>query len=93
MGVVLVLGTLLLIGVLVYRIAVRPQPGAPAGFGVVDIDVPPGMAITQVDLDGDRMVLHVTSETQDEVLLIDSRTGTLIGRLRLKERIVPGQGP
>lgn len=92
----LVAGTLVVIGTIIYRamnyegnrVAKTPDrvSAQKQGFSKLDVDVDPGTLVTQIEIDGDRMAVHVTRASVDEILIIDIRSGELIGRVSIKER-------
>lgn len=96
MSVLLVAGTLVVIGTIIYRamnyegnrVAKTPDRVSPnlQGFTTLDVEMDPGTLVTQIEIDGDRMAVHVTRASADEILLINIRSGELIGRVNLKER-------
>ena len=92
----LVAGTLVVIGTIIYR-AMNYEGNRVAksservsketqGFSKLDVEVDPGTLVTQIEIDGDRMAVHVTRASVDEILIINIRTGELIGRVDIKER-------
>lgn len=56
------------------------------GFSRLDVEVEPDTLISQIELNGNRMAVHVTKDTADEILIIDIRSGELIGRVKLIEK-------
>ena len=92
----LVAGTLVVIGTIIYRamnyegnrVAKSPDrvTAEKQGFSKLDVEVDPGTLVTQIEIDGDRMAVHVTRASADEILIIDIRSGELIGRVNLQER-------
>lgn len=94
----LIAGTFVVIGTIIYRavnhkgnqIAKAPvRSPASQGFSKLDVEVDRGTLVSQIEIDGDRMAVHVTRASADEILIIDIRSGELIGRVRLKEKPVP----
>ncbi len=93
MGVMLVVGFMVVVGTIAYRAVKLSQADpsitdAPAkhGFSRLEVDVEPDTLISQIELDGNRMAVHVTKNAADEILIIDIKRGTLLGRVRLNER-------
>ncbi len=93
----LIAGTFTVIGTIIYR-AMNPKanPNTPVsvaqGFKTLDVEVDRGTLVTQIEIDGDRMAVHVTRASNDEILIINIRSGELIGRINLKEKPAkPGQ--
>lgn len=57
------------------------------GFGIVDLDVSQGAKIADTKLDGRKLTVIINSKTGgDEVVIIDVRSGAIVGRIRLKEK-------
>lgn len=57
------------------------------GFGTVDIEVPAGSKIGEVTLDGNKMSIVIKrSSGGDEVVIVDVRSGHVMGRIQLKEK-------
>ena len=82
MGVMLVVGTFLLIGAIVWK-ASRLPAGSPAGaFGSLDVAVPAGTAVGAVDIDGNRMAVTIVA-AQSEIIIVDLSRGEVVGRVRL----------
>jgi hypothetical protein len=78
MGGLLVLMLIVLLGGIGWRIANRGSaPAEPAK--VLDLDLS-AAGLTQVALEGDRLVLRGASE----IVVVDTRLGTVVTRIRLK---------
>ena len=100
MSVLLVGGTVVVIGTIIYRAMtyesksssqITAQSTEPAqGFSKLDVEVERGTLVSQIEIDGDRMAVHVTKAAADEILIINIRSGELIGRVNLKEKPLPG---
>ncbi len=100
MSVLLVGGTVVVIGTIIYRAMTyesksssqitAQSPGPVQGFSKLDVEVERGTLVSQIEIDGDRMAVHVTKAAADEILIINIRTGVLIGRVNLKEKPLPG---
>ena len=98
MGILLVVGFMVVVGTIIYRAmklgteTAAPQTPVNAvshGFSKLDVEVEPETLISQIELDGNRMAVHVTKDAADEILIIDIRKGELLGRVRLLERPPP----
>ena len=97
MGIMLVVGFMVVVGTIAYR-AVKLSQDDPSitetpvkhGFSRLDVEVEPDTLISQIELDGNRMAVHVTKDAADEILIIDIKRGTLLGRVRLKEKTGAG---
>lgn len=81
LGVLLVLCFVTVFGVIAYRLA-NPRP-ATAAHGEYTATIPAGSRIVSVDVDGDRMAVHVANGETSDILLIDARRGRLVGKVRL----------
>ena len=101
MSILLVGGTVVVIGTIIYRAMTYESKGsseitaqstvpAQQGFSKLDVEVERGTLVSQIEIDGDRMAVHVTKAAADEILIIDIRSGELIGRVNLKEKPLPG---
>lgn len=100
MSILLVGGTVVVIGTIIYRAMTyeskspkqiaAPSGGQVQGFSKLDVEVERGTLVSQIEIDGDRMAVHVTKAAADEILIIDIRSGELIGRVNLKEKPLPG---
>ena len=99
MSILLVGGTVVVIGTIIYRAMTYQSKSAstiPAqkaeklqGFSKLDVEVERGTLVSQIEIDGDRMAVHVTKAAADEILIINIRSGELIGRVNLKEKPLP----
>jgi hypothetical protein len=85
MGVMIVVGTVVLIVGIVWKASQLPaSPGASAGgFEALDIAVPAGAVVRSVDIDGERMAVTVEAGTS-EVIIVDLSRGAVVGRVRLR---------
>ncbi len=88
MGVMLVIGTIVVIGTIIYRAvnydASRSASTNPAkAFEDISVAVPPGAQVGAIELDGNRMAVHITQDGKSEIILIDVRKGALLGRVKL----------
>ncbi len=54
-----------------------------AGFGQVELAVPAGARLADMDVDGDRLVLHLETADGARVLVIDLTTGKTMGAIDL----------
>ncbi len=91
MSILLVAGTMVVIGTIIYRAMTYQSKStaqiSPAqAFSKLDVEVERGTLVSQIEIDGDRMAVHVTKAQADEILIIDIRRGELIGRVNLKEK-------
>lgn len=84
MGVMLVVGTVILVIGIVWKASQLPKGSATGArtFPALDIAVPPGASVGSLAMDGDRMA--VTLDTApNEIVIIDIGRGQEIGRIRL----------
>jgi hypothetical protein len=54
-----------------------------AGFGQVELAVPAGARLVEMDVDGDRLVLHLETADGPRILVIDLTTGKTVGAIDL----------
>ncbi len=93
MGIMLIVGFMIVVVTIAYR-AMKLGEDTPAvnpasskhGFSLLDVEVEPDTLISQIELDGNRMAVHVTKGSADEILIIDIRRGELLGRVKLIEK-------
>lgn len=99
MSILLVGGTVVVIGTIIYRAMTYEGNSSSTitaqkaeklqGFSKLDVEVERGTLVSQIEIDGDRMAVHVTKAAADEILIINIRSGELIGRVNLKEKSLP----
>jgi hypothetical protein len=82
MGGLLVLMLLGLLGGIAWKVTHRTPVGPVTQ--AVDVAVPEGSAVAGVTLDGDRMAVHVMKGADHEIIVVDTRKGTILSRVRLK---------
>ena len=84
MGVLLVLGTMVLVGAIIWKASRLPATttAAGGGFETLDIAVPEGATVRSLAIDGDRMAVTVEA-AQDEIVIVDLSRGEVVGRIRL----------
>ena len=81
-----------IVSTIIYRAVKSGDGGArksssTQGFGIVDLDVSQGAKIADTKLDGRKLTVIINSKTGgDEVVIIDVRSGAIVGRIRLKEK-------
>lgn len=83
LGVLLVAGTLALIGGIVWKAGELPSRTAAGGFGDTLASIPPGAEVRHMAFDGDLLAVHVEGGGRSEILILDPRQGRLMGRIRL----------
>jgi hypothetical protein len=83
MSVLIVVGTIVLIAGIIWKASQLPaaSTAGTAAFEALDIAVPAGAAIGSVEIDGDR--LAITLEGTPEIVIVDIRSGEVVGRIRL----------
>lgn len=88
MGVLIVLGTMTLVGIIVHRISSRDTPEAavtaalPATVSAV-LDEPEGTHIAGIAAVGDRLAVQLQGGGVDRIVLVDPRSGSVVGRISL----------
>ncbi len=85
MSAVLVIGTIVVAVTIARRASNLGKAGA-SGFEALEIAVASGAVVSDIAVDGDRMVVHVQhgDAGPGEILIINIRHGRLDGRVRLK---------
>ena len=85
MSALLVIGTIVVIVTIAKRSSKMMKSGA-AGFEALDVAVPAGAEVVRMEVDGDRMAVHVRKDGTGpgEILIINIRRGNLDGRINLK---------
>lgn len=94
MGVLLVGGFAFVLAAIVYQAShlgksAQRQTASPAS---VSRDVPPGVdlaiprdaTVTSMDLDGERLALHLNSSLGPEVVIVDVGSGKVLARIKIK---------
>ena len=83
MGVLIVVGTIVLIAGIIWKASQLPaaSPAGAAAFESLDIPVPPGAAVGSVEIDGNRMA--ITLDGAPEIIIVDLKRGEVVGRVRL----------
>jgi hypothetical protein len=88
MGVLLVAGFGLVIATIVSR-ASNPQPEArvigPGGqFGVTDVAIEKGDVLRTVNINEDRMAVHIAGVSGEDIIILNVKTGQQLGRFRFR---------
>ena len=83
MGGLLVIMLLVLLGGIAWKVTRGKAPEEPKP-SVVEIPAPAGSTIAGVTLDGNTMAIQVVVGSNHEVIVVDTRKGTIISRFRLK---------
>jgi hypothetical protein len=82
MAILLVAGTVLLFGAIVWKASRLPATTA-RGFEALDVAIPAGAAVKSVEIAGDRMAVTVEAGGRTEIIIVDLKRGELAGRVRL----------
>ncbi|MGV8998081.1 MAG: hypothetical protein ACOH12_14155 [Parvibaculaceae bacterium] len=87
MGFVLVAGIVLVLTTIILRVTGSGSAdrfaGAAGRFGITDVSVDKGDVVRSVTLTEDRAAVHVTGAGGDEIIILNVKTGTELGRFRL----------
>jgi len=81
MGLLIVIGAVMLVAAIVMK--AEHGKTATAGFGDLKVAVPAGASITGSRLDGDRLVIDISSPEGGEVVIVDVKKGVVLGRVKL----------
>ena len=94
MGILLVGGFAFILAAIVYQAsrlgqnaggdAAEPVVAAGGAGHGVELSIPPGSTVTTMDLDGERLALHLNSSAGPEVVIVDVGTGKVLARIKLK---------
>jgi hypothetical protein len=83
MGVMLVVGTIVLVAAIIWKASRLPagSVAAAGGFEALDIAVPAGAAVRSVTINGDRMAVTLEA-AHEEIIIVDLGRGEVVGRIR-----------
>lgn len=84
MGGLLVIMLVALLGGIAWKATRGKAPEEPPKASLVEIGVPAGATIGAVTLDGNTMAVQVTVGGTQEVVVVDTKKGVVISRVRLK---------
>ena len=84
MGGLLVIMLLVLLGGIAWKVTRGKAPEAPPRPSLVEIGAPAGATISGVTLEGNTMAVQVVSGAGQEVVVVDTRKGVIVSRIRLK---------
>jgi hypothetical protein len=84
MGGLLVIMLLVLLGGIAWKVTRGKAPAELPKANLVEIGAPAGATIAGVTLDGNNMAVQVVAGTSHEVIVVDTRKGTIVSRVRLK---------
>jgi hypothetical protein len=88
MGGLLVLMLVILLGGIGWKL-MRRAPAEPPQLQLIDVATPEGASVGGMTLDGDRLAVQVITGAGHEIIVVDTRKGTILSRIRLK----PGTAP
>lgn len=81
---VVVMGVMIVAGIAVLGVTLAGRlTAAPGAAGPVALDQPDGTRIASASASGDRVVLQLQGGGPDRVVVVDLRTGAVIGRVGL----------
>jgi hypothetical protein len=80
MGVMILVGTAVLVAVIIHRAS--SGPAASASVALV-LNEPAGTRIAGIAAAGDRLALQLQGGGADRVVLVDPRSGVVVGRIML----------
>jgi len=86
MGVLIVIGLIVVFGTIIYRLSSSPDPASVpvrGQFGSVDVPVAEGTAVVRTTFIEDRLSIVTTNEGVLEVIIVDTKRGVELGRVRL----------
>ncbi|MBK1867734.1 DUF6476 family protein [Taklimakanibacter albus] len=84
MGGLLVIMLVVLLGGIAWKATRGKAPEEPPKASLVEIGVPAGATIGSVTLDGNTMAVQVTASGTQEVVVVDTKKGVVVSRVRLK---------
>lgn len=77
------MAVMIVAGVVVIGVTIMHRLNGPTAAAPTALDEPAGTGIAQVSADGDRVVLLLRGGGPDRVVLIDARSGAVLGRTAL----------
>jgi len=83
MGILIVVATTVLIVLIVHRLSSAPVAGQAAAISA-QLDEPAGSRIVTIVSAGDRLAIQLQGGGPDRVVLLDPRSGAVVGRIALK---------
>jgi len=92
MSVAIVMILTVIISTIIYRAVKSGDKGlaktySKQGFGTVELDVSKGSKVGDVTLYGSKMTVVVNNNSgSDEIIIIDVRSGSVLGRIQLKQK-------
>jgi hypothetical protein len=94
LGVLLVVGFLVMVGTIIYRMA-NPKPpqmatGKVTAGPVLDLPMPAGARVRAMTLNEGKLAIHLdTGKRGEEIVVIDVRKGRELSRIRINSGQVP----
>ncbi len=83
MGILIVVATTALIVLIVHRLGGAPAPVSATALSA-QLDEPAGTRIVTIVPAGDRLAIQLQGGGPDRVVLLDPRSGAVVGRITLK---------
>jgi len=83
LGVLLVVGTIVLISAIVYRASKLKSAPPLQGFKI-ESKLPQASTVKSTSLNGDRMAIHIQTGESEQIILYNIKKGTEVGRINLK---------
>jgi hypothetical protein len=83
LALVVVMGVLIVAGVVTLAVTIMHRLGGPAASAAVVMDEPAGTHIQSLSAVGDRLALLLQGGGPDRVILVDPRSGLVVGRVGL----------
>ena len=84
LGILLVVGTIVLIGAIVYRASKLKSAPPVQGFKL-ESKLPEASTVKSTDLNGDKLAVTVQTQEGEQIILFNIKKGTEIGRIDLKK--------
>ena len=84
MGGLLVIMLVAVLGGIAWKVTRGKAPETPPKPSLVEIGAPAGATISGMTLDGNTMAVQVVSGAGQEVVVVDTRKGVIVSRIRLK---------
>lgn len=84
MSVLIVVGTIVLVGAIIWKASRLPAANVAGtgGFEALDVAVPPGATVRSLAIDGDRLAVTLEG-ARNEIVIVDIGRGEVVGRIRL----------
>jgi hypothetical protein len=73
-----------LLGGIAWKVTSGQAPEGPAKTSLIEIAAPARATIAGVTLDGNTMAVQIVAGASHEVVVLDTRKGTIVSRIRLK---------